>query len=155
MSEGCNKKTFEIDEGQWRCERCDKTHPKPKYRYIMSINLSDHTGQLWLSCFDEAGQMIMGKSADDLMEIRKIDEKRVSEVFQEANCTTWVFRCKAKMDTFQEQQRYFNPTPHEFRPDQLYSLASRVRYQVSSASPVNFVNESAKLAELIQLYNID
>jgi hypothetical protein len=59
------------------------------------------------------------------------------------------------MSNFQEQQRYFNPIPHEFRPDQLYLLASSVRYQVSSASPVNFVNESAKLAELIKLYNID
>ena len=51
----------------------------------------------------------MGKSADELMEIREIDEKRFSEVFQEASCTTWIFKCKAKMDNFQEQQRYFNP----------------------------------------------
>jgi hypothetical protein len=31
---------------------------------------------------------------------------------------------------------------------------SRVRYQVSSANPVNFVQESARLAELIKAYHI-
>jgi replication factor A1 len=108
LSEGCNKKVVEVDPGQWRCERCDKTHPKPKYRYIMSINISDHTGQLWLSCFDDVGRLVMGKSADELMEIREVDEKKFSDAFQDATCTTWNFRCKAKMDNFQEQQRYVN-----------------------------------------------
>ena len=105
MSESCNKKVVEMDPGQWRCERCDKTWPKPEYRYIMSANVSDYTGQLWLSCFDEVGRMMMGMSADQLMELMENDEKAASEVFQEANCKTWVFKCKARMDSFQEQQR--------------------------------------------------
>jgi replication factor A1 len=72
----------------------------------MSVNVMDFTGQLWLSCFDEVGRMIMGRSADELMEIKEVDDKKVSEIFSEANCTTWNWKCKARMDTFQEQQRY-------------------------------------------------
>jgi replication factor A1 len=106
LSEGCNKKVLEIEPGQWRCERCDKNHPKPQYRYIMSVNVSDHTGQLWLSCFDETGRVIMGISADELMEIKEVDEKKFSDYFSEANCRVWNWKCKAKMDSFQEQQRY-------------------------------------------------
>jgi replication factor A1 len=105
LSEGCNKKVVEIDPGQWRCERCDKNHPNPEYRYILSVNVSDHTGQMWVSCFDETGRMIMGKSADELMELKETDDKRVSDIFSEANCRTWNWKCKAKMDSFQEQQR--------------------------------------------------
>ena len=105
LSEGCNKKVVEVDPGQWRCERCEKTHPKPEYRYIISANVSDHTGQIWLSCFDEVGRLMMGMTGDQLMELRENDEKAVSQLFQEANCKTWNFRCKAKMDTFQDQQR--------------------------------------------------
>ncbi|OAP59032.1 hypothetical protein AYL99_06329 [Fonsecaea erecta] len=135
LSEGCNKKVFEIDPGQWRCERCDKSHPKPEYRYIMSVNISDHTGQLWVSCFDETGRLVIGMTADELMEIREVDEKRLAEIFSEANCKTWNWKCKAKLDTFQEQQR--------------------VRYQVTSASPLNYVVESQKLIDLIKQYNID
>jgi replication factor A1 len=105
LSEGCNKKVVEIETGQWRCEKCDRTHPKPEYRYIMSTNVSDHTGQLWLSCFDQSGRTLMGMSADQLMELKDNDEKAAQEVFQEANCKQWNFKCMAKMDSYQEQQR--------------------------------------------------
>ncbi|MCJ1397895.1 Replication factor A protein 1 [Xylographa trunciseda] len=133
-SPDCNKKVIEQEPGQWRCEKCDKTFPKPEYRYIMSLNVSDHTGQIWLSCFDDVGRMIMGMSADQLNELKDNDEKAAGEIFQEANCQTYTFKCRAKMDNFQDQQR--------------------VRYQVSGASPLNYSNESAKLASLIKLYNI-
>jgi replication factor A1 len=102
----CNKKVSELDPGQWRCEKCDKTYPKPEYRYIMLINVSDHTGQLWLNCFDEVGRLIMGKTADDLVNIEAENKYEASELFQEANCQTWNFRCKAKMDHYGDQQRY-------------------------------------------------
>lgn len=134
LSERCNKKVTELDPGQWRCEMCDKSHPKPEYRYIMPISVSDHTGQLWLSCFDETGRLIMGMSADDLMQLHEDDPVAFGEVFQEANCRTWNFRCRAKIDTYGEQQR--------------------VRYQVSSASPVNYSEEASRLAEIISSYNI-
>ncbi|KKY16436.1 putative replication protein a 70 kda dna-binding subunit [Phaeomoniella chlamydospora] len=135
LSEGCNKKVIETEPGEWRCERCDRTHPRPQYRYIMSANVSDHTGQLWLNLFDETGRMVVGMSADDLMDLKERDEKAAAEVLQEATCKTWNFKCRAKMDSFQEQQR--------------------VRYQVSSCSPLNFAVESAKLADLIKQYNLD
>ena len=106
LSEGCNKKVVEVDPGQWRCERCDKTHPKPEYRYIMSVNVSDHTGQMWLSCFDDVGRLIMGMSADKEHEMKENgDDKAIQDAYQEANCKTWIFKCRAKMDTFQENQR--------------------------------------------------
>ena len=106
QSEGCNKKVVEVDLDQWRCESCDKTWPKPQYRYIMSANVCDHTGQLWLSCFDETGRMIMGMSADQLMELRETNDAAYAEAFAEANCKTFVFRCRARLDKFQDQERY-------------------------------------------------
>ena len=105
LSEGCNKKVIEAEPGQWRCERCDKTHPKPEHRYIMSINVSDYTGQIWLSCFDDVGRMVMGMSADQMMELKDNDDKAAGDAFQEANSKTWIFKCRAKMDNYQDQQR--------------------------------------------------
>lgn len=106
LSEKCNKKVTELDPGQWRCEMCDKSHPKPEYRYIMPLSVSDHTGQLWLSCFDETGRLIMGMTADELMQLNEDDPVAFGEAFQEANCRTWNFRCRAKLDTYGDQQRY-------------------------------------------------
>ena len=102
----CNKKVIEVDPDKWRCERCDVTHPRPEYRYIMSANVVDFTGQLWLSCFDESGKMIMGMSADQLHELQETDENAKTEAFHEANCKTYVFRCRAKLETFGENTRY-------------------------------------------------
>ncbi|RMZ83171.1 hypothetical protein DV738_g1159, partial [Chaetothyriales sp. CBS 135597] len=135
LSEDCNKKVTEINPGQWRCEKCDKTHPKPQYRYIMTVNVSDHTGQIWLTCFDDTGRQLLGMTADELMEIKETSEKKLTDTLSDANCRTWNFKCKAKMDVFQEEQR--------------------VRYQVQSVSPLNFVAESEKLIALIKQYNID
>ncbi|CAK37984.1 replication factor A protein 1 [Aspergillus awamori] len=134
LSEGCNKKVTELDPGQWRCERCDKTHPQPDYRYIMHVNVSDHTGQLWLSCFDDVGRSMMDISANQLMELFQTDEKAAGDVFQDANCRTWNFRCRAKIDHFGEQQR--------------------IRYQVSSAKPINYSHEAGRLADLIGSYTV-
>ena len=107
-SEGCNKKVQAsgFDNESWRCEKCEKEWDAPDYRYIMSINVSDYTGQIWLSCFNETGVQLMGMGANDLMKMKEEGEDAaVTEAFADADCKTFVFRCKAKMDTFQDQQR--------------------------------------------------
>ncbi|KAJ0356029.1 hypothetical protein COL154_001551 [Colletotrichum chrysophilum] len=134
MSEGCSKKVTDMGDGTWRCEKCDISHPRPEYRYIMSVNVCDHTNQLWLSCFDDVGRIIMGMSADDLMALREDDETKLAQAFEEANCRKLNFRCRAKMDTFGESQR--------------------VRYQVMSATQIDFKSEGAKLADLIKQFGI-
>ena len=106
LSPDCNKKIVEVDPGQWRCERCEKTHPRPEYRYILSVNVSDHTGQIWLNCFDDTSRLLMGYPADRLIEMRESGEKNgTDDVFQDANCKTWLFKCRAKMEMFQDQQK--------------------------------------------------
>ncbi|KAK4228740.1 hypothetical protein QBC38DRAFT_139870 [Podospora fimiseda] len=130
-SEGCNKKVTDMGDGTWRCEKCNINHDRPEYRYIMSINVNDHTGQMWLSCFDDTGRIIMnGKSADEIMELQNASDPRFSDEFEAANCKTLIFRCRAKMDSYGEQQR--------------------VRYQVMSATPLDYKAEAYKLADLIK-----
>jgi replication factor A1 len=105
-NEGCSKKVVESPDGTWRCEKCEANFPKPNHRYIMSLNVNDHTGQLWLSCFDDTGRAVMGMSADQLMELKENDTAAMEKAFEEANCKTWTFKCRAKMDNFQDQARY-------------------------------------------------
>ncbi|KAI2640029.1 replication factor-A protein [Xylaria nigripes] len=133
-NESCNKKVIDQGDGTWRCEVCNVSHPRPQYRYIMSVNVNDHTGQLWLSCFDDVGRIIMGMSADELVEIKENDEDRIVSIFEAANCTKLNFRCRAKMDTYGENQR--------------------VRYQVMGASPIDYKSEALKLTDMIKQFNI-
>ncbi|KAI1762025.1 replication factor-a protein [Hypoxylon sp. FL1150] len=133
-SDQCNKKVIDQGDGSWRCEKCDIVHARPQWRYIMSVNVNDHTGQLWLSCFDDVGRIIMGMSADELMEIKENDEDRFPAIFDAANCTKLNFRCRAKMDMYGENQR--------------------VRYQVMSASQIDFRSEALKLSDMIKQFGI-
>ncbi|PGH03823.1 replication factor A1 [Blastomyces parvus] len=134
LTDKCNKKVLQDDNGQWRCERCDQSFPHPEHRYILSVNVCDHTGALWLNCFDEVGKLLLGTSADELMELKENDERAYEEIVQKANCRAWNFNCRAKMDNFQDQQR--------------------VRYQVLSVSAIDYSTEAARLAELIKGYEI-
>ncbi|KAG0636561.1 hypothetical protein HOY80DRAFT_350874 [Tuber brumale] len=129
----CNKKVVELAEGQWKCEKCDITHPKCQHRYIMTISCSDAFGLAWFSCFDDVGTMIMGMTADELVELNQSGGPAFADAFSQANCKTYVFRCRAKLDVSQGQQR--------------------VRYQVLNAAPVSFALEAHKLIGQIKLYS--
>jgi len=84
----CKKKVTFTGEG-WHCEKCEKTWEKPEHRYvagdlglglgtsthiftryIISMAVSDHTGQAWLQGFHEVGLAVFNMSADDLMDIK-------------------------------------------------------------------------------------
>ncbi|KAG4423075.1 hypothetical protein IFR04_003851 [Cadophora malorum] len=135
LNDGCNKKVVDMGDGTWNCEKCSASHPRPEYRYIMQLNVNDHTGQLWLSCFDDVGRQVMGMSGDQLMELKENDTAAMEKAFENANCKTMTFKCRAKMDNFQDQQR--------------------VRYQVMNGTPINYAVEANKLAALIKTYHID
>ncbi|KAF4511929.1 hypothetical protein G6O67_001126 [Ophiocordyceps sinensis] len=134
-SQGCNKKVTPMGDGTWHCEKCSVSHDKPNHRFIMSLNVADHTSHQWLSCFDETGVMIFGKSANELVELRENDEAKFMAAFEEVNCKKLSFRCRAKMDNYGDTQR--------------------VRYQVMNASFLDFKAEGAKLAEMIKQFDMN
>jgi replication factor A1 len=105
----CSKKVIEENPNEWWCEKCQKKNPAPLYRYILSINVADHTGSIWLSAFDDAGQVIVGMPANDLIAIQEQDTQNDTKNFMDAlnnaTCNTFNFRVKAKMETYQDQPK--------------------------------------------------
>lgn len=104
-SADCNKKVTETGDGTWYCEKCSMAHDRPDYRYILSLNVADHTSHQWLTCFDETGRAVLGMSANELMELKDNDDVKFTAVMEAANCKKMYFRCRAKMDTFNDAQR--------------------------------------------------
>ncbi|WVQ80670.1 hypothetical protein IAT38_002775 [Cryptococcus sp. DSM 104549] len=127
--DGCNKKVVEDNDG-WTCDKCDKKWPEPIHRYILSTNVMDHTGQFWITMFNETAEQVMGISANDLMRLKNDgDEAAVNHYFQKAEARTFVFQMMAKQDSFNEQLR--------------------VRYQCRKVAEPDYVAESAHLTQLI------
>ncbi|PWN54342.1 replication factor-a protein [Violaceomyces palustris] len=131
-SENCNKKVTEEGEGAWRCEKCDRTYPAPEHRYILSANVADATGQLWLSGFNDTGSLIIGMTAGELEEKKNQSESEYSAVLHKAANRMYLFNCRAKQDTFND--------------------TTRVRYTISKASPVDFAKAGMELVEAIKAY---
>lgn len=39
-------------------------------RYILTLTASDHTGSLWLSCFNDQGKSILNHEAKELVQLK-------------------------------------------------------------------------------------
>lgn len=131
-SDNCSKKVNEEHDG-WRCEKCNKTFPKPNYRYIMSISVADHTQTAWLQAFNEQGEMILGMTASNLHDIKESDEAAYAATIEKATSQPWIFSCRAKQDTYQDQ--------------------SRVRYGINRAFKMDYAQECRAMLDAIKRYN--
>ncbi|GAA6016502.1 hypothetical protein JCM10207_002819 [Rhodosporidiobolus poonsookiae] len=130
-TERCNKKMILEGENAWRCEKCDMTYEAPQYRYILSMCVSDYTSQLWMSGFNEVGQELFGKTADQMQELKEAgDDDAYQAAVASATGKTFNFNVKAKADSFGDQ--------------------TRVRYQINRMAPVEWAKAALELAAQIE-----
>ncbi|KAJ3030886.1 Replication factor A protein 1 [Rhizophlyctis rosea] len=128
----CNKKVQ--DQGSdWRCEKCDQSYPHPTFRYMMSVSISDHTGQTWVTAFnDQAQQLLGGVTADEAVALKDSNPGEFANVFKQALFRTYNVKLRIKADTFQDE--------------------TKVRSTAVGFSAVDFAGASRELAELIEQY---
>ncbi|PLW06791.1 hypothetical protein PCANC_25350 [Puccinia coronata f. sp. avenae] len=130
----CNKKMVRDGDDDWRCEKCDKLFPAPDHRYLIQMTVQDHTGTLWLSGFNEVGQVILPMTANELIAIKETDEAQYQKVVTDATARTYTMVCRAKEET--------------------YNDINRTKYSVLRVEPVDWVSAGHKLAEsLVKNYS--
>ncbi|KAL9177359.1 hypothetical protein ABFS82_01G053300 [Erythranthe guttata] len=103
----CSKKVTNNGDGKWRCERCDQVVDECDYRYILQMQIQDHTGLTWVTAFQESGEDIMGIPAKDLyyLKYEEQDDEKFNELMRSALFTKFVFKLKVKEETFSDEQR--------------------------------------------------
>uniref|UniRef100_A0A670JTS0 Replication protein A subunit n=1 Tax=Podarcis muralis TaxID=64176 RepID=A0A670JTS0_PODMU len=104
-SPDCNKKLVDLQNGLYRCEKCDREFSNFKYRMILSVNIADFQDNLWLTCFQESAETILGQNTAFLGELKEKNENAFDEVLQKASFTTHVFRVRVKQETFNDESR--------------------------------------------------
>lgn len=67
---------------------------------ISQVNVADHSGSHWLTCFQDTATEVLGTDAEQLGILRDSDEAAFDEVFQRANFKDFTFKVRAKMDMF-------------------------------------------------------
>jgi replication factor A1 len=122
----CNKKVNEMGVNRFYCEKCQKEYPKCDHRYILNIGFTDHTNTSWLSCFNDIGTLIMGHTADELMQWKQNgDMEKFLACFNMALYKTFHLKVRAKQESYQGEMK--------------------VRCHVTSATPVDYVKGSESL----------
>lgn len=103
----CNKKVTNNGDGKWRCDKCDQLVDECDYRYILQMQIQDHTGLTWVTAFQENGVEILGISAKELyyMKYEEQEDEKFSELIRNVLFTKFVFKLKVKEETFNDEQR--------------------------------------------------
>lgn len=131
-SDGCNKKVTEDQNGGFWCEKCNKNYDNFVPRYILSLMCCDSTGSQWLTAFNESAEILLGKTAHEMLQLKNAGaDEAYNAVFDAANFKTYMFKIKAKAEASPEGEM-------------------RLRCTCINANPIDYVSESNYLLEQIR-----
>ncbi|KAG9157072.1 hypothetical protein Leryth_009118 [Lithospermum erythrorhizon] len=122
----CHKKVTNNGDGKWRCERCEQDVAECDYRYILQMQIQDHTALTYVTAFDECGEEILGMPAKDLYLLKyEQDEDKYAEIVSGALYMKYIFKLKVKEESYNDEQR--------------------VKCTIVKADKVNFISDTRKL----------
>lgn len=120
----------------WECKKCNQRYENCSYRYIVSMKVSDITGEYWVTAFnDSAAAIFQGSpSAEEMHSYMKESPQLYHSMVQEALFKQYSMRLKVLEDTRGNSD---DPT-------------AKVRVQLSAAYPLSFAAQSKRLLNLIE-----
>ncbi|KAL0308443.1 UNVERIFIED_CONTAM: Replication protein A DNA-binding subunit A [Sesamum radiatum] len=132
----CNKKVTKSGNSRWLCDRCNQEFEECDYRYLLQVQVQDHTGLTWVTAFQETGEEILGCSAKDLYLLKYETENDVkfTEIIRNCLFTEFLLRLKIKEEIYGDEQR--------------------VKITVVKAEKVNYSEESRFLFDMIAKFQL-
>jgi replication factor A1 len=121
----CNKKVIDLENGMYRCEKCNREYPNFKYRLLVSVrpllgailffllflsvqmNIGDWSDNQWVSLFSSEAEKILGKTSQEVGLAMENDTEAATAIFREANFKQFVFKCRAKLETYNVNRKIF------------------------------------------------
>ena len=126
----CNKKvTFEEGSG-YRCERCNYVYETCGNRYMLSMNVGDYTGQIWITLFDEVAAALFGMPATDLKALSETDPMELQRIVKGVVTQEYNIRLRIRNEVYNGEQR--------------------TRYNCMGIQTLNPVQETHNLLEAIE-----
>ena len=132
LNADCKKKVVESGNS-WNCEKCGVSHPEPRYRYVLTGSVLDHSGSHRMSLFDDQGKMLLKCSADEFHAARSADETAIESYKNNCLWNQYIVKGTVKIEMVNDKPS--------------------VKVSVQQLTPVDYVTESAALIEAIKKYN--
>ncbi|KAH6828523.1 replication protein A 1A [Perilla frutescens var. hirtella] len=103
----CNKKVTKSGNSSWLCDRCNQEFEECDYRYLLQVQVQDHTGLTWVTAFQETGEEILGCSAKELyvLKYEMQDDLRFIEVIRNCLFREFLFKLKIKEEIYGDEQK--------------------------------------------------
>lgn len=122
--------------GMWHSESTGRefTDDQVQHRYICSMKVSDWSDSKWLTAFDEAGMVILGRSAGEMRTLRSDDIDMYESIIDDCLFRPFVIKVQARLDEWNGE--------------------ARTKYVMQRVEPVEFVSESHALLSEIKAYGI-
>ncbi|KAF7684380.1 Replication protein A 70 kDa DNA-binding subunit [Astathelohania contejeani] len=130
IGENCNKKVINEDDGNYRCEKCNRIYDKCNYRYMVNINVGDFSGQLWLTLFDDMANKFFDTPAANLKEISETNSTGLQKIIKVHYAKRYIFRIR--------------------RRNEVYNNESRLKFNVMNMEKIDYLKESQKLLDVIR-----
>lgn len=131
-TQGCSKRVEEKPGGGYFCN-VHQDIPHCDERYILSVMAADHSGYSYLSAFNDVALVLLDNIPASKLPNKKEVPTAYDAVFNEAAFKMYRFTIRAKMETYQSEQRLKNTVIH--------------------AERVNFLDESKRLLQEIAAFN--
>jgi len=130
----CGKKVEPGTDGQYFCAKCNQSMPEASEVYSLNMQIADHTGSIWASCFRNPAMVIMGnREPAELIRLQtEGNEAEFNMAFDSAAHQWYSFRIRARLDTEREDVR--------------------TSYLIFSATPIDYTKECQRLVSLIDSY---
>ncbi|RWS16997.1 Replication protein A DNA-binding subunit-like protein [Dinothrombium tinctorium] len=131
---GCKKKLVDMNNGFYKCDKCQRDFDNYSPRIILSLAISDSLNEVWISMFHDEAEKILGVNGGELMAMKDNDETQFDELMTSLNFKSFIFRLRSSIDHYKEE--------------------TRVRTTVLSVSPLNLVEYGKKLLSKLREMDI-
>ena len=74
-----------------------RTFDAPAYRYVLSMEITDHTDSIYISVFNEDAEKMLGISAEELNNLNMTNQDEYEKVFKRALFREYIFTLRVKV----------------------------------------------------------
>ncbi|XP_074038930.1 replication protein A 70 kDa DNA-binding subunit-like [Leptinotarsa decemlineata] len=126
----CNKKITDLENGMYRCEKCNREFPNFKWHLLASMNVGDWSENQWVSMFSSEMDKVLGMTSEEVGQKLDQNPKAISAITDKAHFKQFVLKCRAEMETYNDE--------------------SHLKTVVLKVDPINFEKYNAHLIERIE-----
>ncbi|GFT42272.1 replication protein A 70 kDa DNA-binding subunit [Nephila pilipes] len=103
--EDCYKKVVDLNNGFYKCTKCDKEYNSFNWVPLLSLNLADFSGNLWVVAFREVAELLIGYEIKTLSKIKEENDDRYLSILSKMHFQSFIFKLRSKMEVFNETNR--------------------------------------------------